>query len=271
MAASAVYGLVPATAQAAYQPETSGWSIRGDVTGCSMSMQFDGPGETALSLSKTLDGEVSITLTNTNWSTVRGQSYDLTYFFGGEAVSSSRSEGIVASTVRRGFKATFTDVEQAFAKSADLVVLKPGSIVDRLTLTGSSAALEQLNRCLLEIADRRLVSAIEEVKFADIARDPFAGGPRDPELANPGLLSAQVSTHPMARSGLSGVVEFVVKVSANGRLLGCDVAKSSGEKELDDATCATVLKYAKFKPAIADGGQPTAGEYRNRVRWSPPG
>jgi len=69
------------------------------------------------------------------------------------------------------------------------------------------------------------------------------------------------------REGVQGTTGFRVSVGTNGRVTGCEVTSSSGNAELDAATCKLVSARARFAPAKDGEGQPTTGAYANRVKW----
>ncbi len=72
------------------------------------------------------------------------------------------------------------------------------------------------------------------------------------------------------REGHTGMVGFRLAISADGRVTGCTVTRSSGWPGLDDATCRLVSARAKFAPATDSTGAATAGSYATNVRWQIP-
>jgi len=69
------------------------------------------------------------------------------------------------------------------------------------------------------------------------------------------------------REGVQGTTGFRLTVSTDGRVSGCEITASSGNAELDAATCKYVTSRARFTPAKDGEGQPTTGVYANRVKW----
>ncbi len=69
------------------------------------------------------------------------------------------------------------------------------------------------------------------------------------------------------REEREGVTGFRVSVGTDGRATSCDVTSSSGSADLDQATCANVMRRARFTPAMDGEGNPTTGAYSSRVRW----
>ncbi|NBC37724.1 TonB family protein [Novosphingobium sp. FSY-8] len=72
------------------------------------------------------------------------------------------------------------------------------------------------------------------------------------------------------REGAQGTTSFRLSVGPDGRVTGCEVTGSSGNAELDAATCRYASSRARFTPAKDGEGQPTTGSYSNRVRWQIP-
>lgn len=68
-----------------------------------------------------------------------------------------------------------------------------------------------------------------------------------------------------------GVARFRVTVGADGRVRNCEITASSGFVGLDRATCATVSKRARFKPAADGTGAAVSGSYSSAVKWEIPG
>jgi TonB family protein len=93
---------------------------------------------------------------------------------------------------------------------------------------------------------------------------------------------AQTASYPEARGGIvswtdypdsaiergaSGDALVYVRVDKTGKASNCKVAKSSGEKDLELATCRGMLR-AKFKPAVNHAGQPIDSFAAQSMSWS---
>ena len=68
----------------------------------------------------------------------------------------------------------------------------------------------------------------------------------------------------------TGVARFRLEVGANGRVQDCTITGSSGHAELDNATCALIVRRAQFEPAKDATGAKVASTYSNSVRWELP-
>ena len=59
-------------------------------------------------------------------------------------------------------------------------------------------------------------------------------------------------------------------VGSDGRVDACEITRSSGNAELDAATCKNVTRRARFEPATNGDGQKVVGSYSSTVRWQLP-
>ncbi|ODU69076.1 MAG: energy transducer TonB [Novosphingobium sp. SCN 66-18] len=69
------------------------------------------------------------------------------------------------------------------------------------------------------------------------------------------------------REEREGVTGFRVTIGTDGKVVDCQITKSSGSPDLDDATCANVRRRARFTPATDGEGNPTTGSYASSIRW----
>jgi protein TonB len=93
--------------------------------------------------------------------------------------------------------------------------------------------------------------------------------PKDPEpRGNPGNW-ATPNDYPRRalREEREGVAGFRVTVNTNGRVTDCQITRSSGHSDLDQATCSNISRRARFRPATDGNGNETTGYYSNSVRW----
>jgi protein TonB len=58
-------------------------------------------------------------------------------------------------------------------------------------------------------------------------------------------------------AGAEGTVQASLTIGPDGRVVGCNVTRSSGNSSLDSATCNILRRRAKFTPARDSNGQPT--------------
>lgn len=61
--------------------------------------------------------------------------------------------------------------------------------------------------------------------------------------------------------GQEGAAQAKLTVGPNGRVMGCEIVRSSSYPALDSATCALLTRRAKFRPARDASGLATVDEY----------
>jgi protein TonB len=62
-------------------------------------------------------------------------------------------------------------------------------------------------------------------------------------------------------------VVATLTVGTDGRVTACTVTTSSGNNDLDDATCRISRSKVRFTPAKDDAGNPISSTYPLSVRW----
>tara|TARA_R110000824_G_scaffold48565_7_gene137099 strand:- start:1821 stop:2456 length:636 start_codon:yes stop_codon:yes gene_type:complete len=74
----------------------------------------------------------------------------------------------------------------------------------------------------------------------------------------------------MLARGKEAIVHFRLSVDGNGDATDCHIQQSTRPKAFDDVVCRSLMKRAKFLPALDKAGQPIASYYRNTVRFMIP-
>jgi protein TonB len=69
------------------------------------------------------------------------------------------------------------------------------------------------------------------------------------------------------RAEAQGRVVAALTIGPDGRVSACTVTSSSGNSDLDDATCRIARSKVRFTPAKDDAGNPTGSSYTLPVRW----
>lgn len=88
---------------------------------------------------------------------------------------------------------------------------------------------------------------------------------------NPGQFFGPDAYPPAAqRAEAQGRVVARLTVGTDGRVSGCDVTTSSGNGDLDSATCRIAKARVRFTPAQDAGGNPITSSYTLPVRWQLP-
>ena len=86
-----------------------------------------------------------------------------------------------------------------------------------------------------------------------------------------GLINATDYPAEAIRLGQQGTVRVRLKVSAQGRVMGCSVIQSASPS-LDRTTCRILTERARFVPAKGTGGEAIESEFNAPpIRWILPG
>ena len=94
---------------------------------------------------------------------------------------------------------------------------------------------------------------------------PPAGGGNERLLE---LLSADDYPAEAVSKRLEGSVMAELRISKDGRVIGCSIIKSSGHRILDDRTCQIFTERARFRPARDQYGQPMEDVYQTPlISW----
>jgi protein TonB len=72
------------------------------------------------------------------------------------------------------------------------------------------------------------------------------------------------------RAEREGITSFRLSIDSVGKVLRCEILKSSGSTSLDDAACAKLSSRARFNAATDASGAQAAGTYSGNVRWKLP-
>jgi protein TonB len=59
-------------------------------------------------------------------------------------------------------------------------------------------------------------------------------------------------------AGAEGTAQAQLTIGPDGRVVGCNLTRSTGNGALDSATCNILRRRAKFSPARDSNGQPTS-------------
>lgn len=72
------------------------------------------------------------------------------------------------------------------------------------------------------------------------------------------------------RAEAEGLAGYRLIVSTNGQVSACEVTRSTGNGQLDDATCDFIARRARFEPATDETGAKVVGSYTGTVKWEIP-
>lgn len=153
--------------------EVQGWSIIKEDVGCSMQMEYEGPGSSRLMFGRTEEHGIGVVITNYNWTAQKDESYDINFLINDTVYSGT---GIGTSNgMWKGFVILMEeDFEQHLAQAPEIVVFLGQKKIDQLDLTGSSAAINAMNRCYAGVIREREAERAEKRKWNHLPKDPFA-------------------------------------------------------------------------------------------------
>lgn len=160
--------------------EVGGWSSTRDEPGaCIATFEYEGPGSTKTTLVRRANADqqalVYLTVVNHEWSAKEKETYQLQYVVG-DSVYERNAVGIKNDYIYKGFLTGFPADEflNAYAKASFLHIYLGDTVVDKLSLTGSTAGVALLNRCWSWLLDTERAAQAERDRYKGIPRDPFA-------------------------------------------------------------------------------------------------
>lgn len=179
--AALTLAFLPASAQARDWPDAGGWSIVEGDDNCLMYLEYEGPGESTLIVSRYENGRNFVADVNADWSAEKGKAYeDVAFALNGEVYSGGKAMGIELLGKKGFIVSSGDDLVRDFAAAKSLHIFKGDTRIDRLNLSGSTAALAMLDRCLVsvrsQVAARKATEAAEarkEARYRDLPTDPF--------------------------------------------------------------------------------------------------
>src|SRR5690242_7849595 len=71
-------------------------------------------------------------------------------------------------------------------------------------------------------------------------------------------------------TGAHGLVRFTLTIGPDGRVIGCNITKSSGSSVLNMATCNIMRRRARYTPAMDSNGSPVVGTIEQQIEWKAP-
>lgn len=169
--------MLAAPAAARDWPDAGGFEIHEGDEFCYLWSEYQGPGESVLSLALRRDKNVMLMVLNDNWSAVVDKEYkDLSFRLDGVSYEGGAATGILNAGKRGFIQPMNSDFLPHFVKSSYLHVYKGEKLIDRLTLEGSAAAVSAVQRCLAYVDGLRRAEERERKRYEDIEKDPFKNG-----------------------------------------------------------------------------------------------
>lgn len=140
-----------------------------------------------------------------------------------------------------------------------------GNAIAHLALREASCNVSRMNRLAMNsLAFIATCAALTGVAGAATPQPPHP-------LGSPGnwVNSEDYPPGPLRREE-EGIVGFTLTIRPDGTVGGCEVTKSSGSDDLDQATCTLITERARFEAAADDHGHHVAGTWSSSVRWQIP-
>lgn len=162
----------------AYPRDVAGWLVVERPGACAMGSSFAGPGDTYVLMRKTVDGRLILAITNEGWSAREGQPYRVSYQVNGKEYADGTTIGYREGDGRGFWSSLGRNFEQDMAAGSELSVFLDGRFIRKVSLTGTKAAIAELNRCISGLRGKaRPVTPGEE---GEAPLDPFSQRSRKP-------------------------------------------------------------------------------------------
>ena len=128
----------------------------------------------------------------------------------------------------------------------------------RLDMGPMQAPLEQMRKC---------TDALMGTWGIDVAAHAKLTRPVMPRT-NPGdWIRPDAYPRDLVARGTQGIVQFRLSIDTEGTPTDCHIQRSTRPAEFDKAVCKSVMRRARFLPALDENGAPIASYYRNTVRF----
>lgn len=154
--------------------DVAGWTIaptEHENGACAMVIDYEGRPSTRLALAIDNSGVPGLMLLNDSWTVRADEIYRLNYQLSFGSYSDHATIGLKDGSLFTKFDKYFPDL---FAKSTYLHIYKGDTVVERLSLKGSSAAVAEVRRCVAHIQREAEAINRDRRKFEDIPSNPFA-------------------------------------------------------------------------------------------------
>lgn len=180
--------VTPAYAETKDYGTVAGFDIVGEVGtptspgSCLMTTEYEGPGDTNLSIStyqmddsiESADTRIGFIITNSNWTSVKGQQYpDITMEVNGFEYSGTMVGMKLSSQM--GFGRIYEmDILNDIAAGKNIRLYRNEKLFESLNLDGSGAAIQTFRRCMAARSTEMANARRERDRFKHLDLDPFA-------------------------------------------------------------------------------------------------
>lgn len=142
-------------------------------------------------------------------------------------------------------------------RQSETVSLKGYGFDRSFVLRGTAKAIEAIEACELNLAK---ALGLEPSLFTDVAT---------PAVGRPGTwISYEDYPDRAMTEGRSGIVSVLWHIGADAKIDRCQILRSSGHADLDQATCNAIMRRGRYSaPARGHDGQPVPSIGSRRVVW----
>jgi TonB family protein len=254
--------LLAAPASARHWGNVEGWFVTSGDQSCGIYAQRNGLSSAEFLILKRLDGRLSLQVQNPAWNIAQGNESDIRYQVDGRTYGGMQKTVALTEAPGKGLLSVVgADFEHEIRSGTTLAIVNGSMLIGQISLRGAAAALETVDSCLQDL----------RLNGNSFSTNPAA--PVKPATPKGDAGSwVVISDYPKSalRDGREGTVSFRLMVGNDGRVAGCTITQSSGHQDLDDATCMSLTKRARFEPVRDKNGQPISSSYESRVNWKVP-
>jgi TonB family protein len=154
--------------------------------------------------------------------------------------------------ILKGIDLRFLD---QFANATAFEASQDGQARGRWAFSGARDAVAALQECINgALSDW----GVDATRLASLRQRP--------ELTQGWTTAADYPNRAM-RAGISGTAIARISVDASGRVSDCVIVATSGNADLDQASCASATWRGRYRPAIGSNGEVVATDIIVDVRW----
>ena len=129
-----------------------------------------------------------------------------------------------------------------------------------MPLGNIAAGVDVLRQC---VSDQLRTWGIDPAALSSLRERPVPLH----EAGLAGYLSSEDYPFDAMRRGATGATIVRLDVGTHGRVSDCSVLQSSGDSALDQASCRSLMRRARFRPARDASGRPTSAPVVTQIYW----
>jgi TonB family protein len=263
---SIVFAVLAASGAGAGEAPSGSWRVERIDSHCILLGPGPGPKPQLLTIKTTPgSGLLQLAVTDPSWSyreASRAAQMQFVLDPGGPVtgeraipVRNSAGAGVEISGIDPSFLA-------AFAEAASIRLEQKGKVLFRAQLSDAPAWVRAFRDCEDDSLRQWGVDVAARTALTRLPKPAGAGAI--------GWFRWQEFPQEASKPGTSGTTIARIAVDAAGRPASCAVAVSAGHPALDRTTCWSILKRARFEPALDSAGKAIDSEYILRTVWRTP-